>query len=431
MQNVRYAIVTALTKSDKSKGYSNLVLNAFLNDNNFSPQDSALAARIIYGVVERKITLDYFIEKSSGRPLNKISLFLLNNLRVAIYQILYMDKIPDSAAVNEAVNIVKHSKEVRAAGFCNAVLRNFLRETPKFPQGSTDYALSIKYSCEKWYIHELKQHIGQNETEQFLKNSLETPPTYIRVNTTKTTQKELTNRLTERGVKVAETGFENALSISFRGALGNLDEFNSGLFHIQDLASQFAIKTLDINENDTVLDVCAAPGGKSATAAQYAFSGNTVSCDLYDSRVGLIKENAERLFLQNIKATLNDASVYNKNLGQFDKIICDVPCSGFGVIRRKPEIKYKDYNDLTNLPDLQYNILSVSAKYLKRGGRLLYSTCTLRSAENEDVVNRFLKEHKEFKAVKTKLLGNFSEFHRLLPQTHNSDGFFFTVLSLE
>ena len=421
MLNVREAVVKALTKIELSGGYSNLALNSFLKENDFSAEDSAFASRLIYGVVERKITLDYYIEKSSSRPLSKISTFLINNLRVAIYQICFMDKVPQSAAVNEAVNITKRSKDRYAAGFVNAVLRAFLRNKPELPSGDTDYALSIKFSCAKWYIHELKQYIGKDKVEHFLADSLQPPPTYIRVNTNKTTKNELVDQLCESGVLVTESSQENALNILTKGAISKLESFDNGLFHVQDLASQIAIANLDIKTSDSVLDICAAPGGKSCTAAQYAKNGKVVSCDLYPSRVELIKDNFKRLGINNATAIVNNALVCNKSFGLFDKIICDVPCSGFGVIRRKPEIKYKESDELTNLPQVQYNILKISASYLKNGGKLLYSTCTLREAENESIVTEFLRNHDEF------FLEN-SEFRRLLPETDASDGFFFAVI---
>lgn len=418
MLNVREAVVKALTKIEHDGGYSNLALNSFLKENEFSAEDSAFASRLIYGVVERKITLDYYIEKSSSRPLEKVSAFLLNNLRVAIYQICFMDKVPESAAVNEAVNITKRSKDKYAAGFVNAVLRAFLRNKPELPQGDTDYALSVRYSCAKWYIHELKLYIGKVNVEKFLDDSLQPPPTYIRVNTNKTTTSELIKKLDSIA---NETAQKDALKLSTKGAITKLDSFNNGLFHVQDLASQIAISSLEIKEDDSVLDICAAPGGKSCTAAQYALNGKVVSCDLYPSRVQLIDDNFRRLGIDNATATQNDALVFNESLGVFNKIICDVPCSGFGVIRRKPEIKYKELDELTNLPQVQYNILKISAMYLKKGGSLLYSTCTLRAAENEEIVDKFLKDNDDFFLLE-------SGCRRLLPATDGSDGFFFAVI---
>ncbi len=428
MLNVRNAVVNALAKIEKDNSYSNLALNSFLNEHNFSAEDSAFASRLIYGVTERKITLDYYIQSIASQPINKLSAFILSNLRVAIYQICYMDKIPNSAAVNEAVNIVKGSKERYAAGFVNAVLRNFLRNIPALPEGDTDYALFVRYSCAKWYIHELKQYIGKENVEPFLQDSLKQSPTYIRVNTLKTNKEQLICSLNESGVKSSETELENTLLIELKGAVNNIPEFKSGLFHVQDLASQLAIAALNISSSDKVLDVCAAPGGKSCTAAQYASKGSITSCDLYPSRVELINDNLKRLGLNNITATVNDATIFNKSLGEFDKIICDVVCSGFGVIRRKPEIKYKSLDDLTNLPQLQYNILKISADYLKIGGCLLYSTCTLRASENEDVVNKFISENPNYDIEESNVFGDIKKFHRLLPNTYGSDGFFFAVI---
>lgn len=428
MSNVRVAVVNALVKIEKDNSYSNLAVNSFINDNSFKSEDYAFASHLIYGVIERKITLDYYIQRIATKPISKLSSFVLNNLRVAIYQICYMDKIPNSAAVNEAVNIVKQSKERYTAGFVNAALRSFLRNTPQLPIGETDYALSIRYSCAKWYINELKQYIGKENVEPFLMDTLNQPPTYIRVNSLKTSQENLIDLLNKNNVITKQTKLNNALEIGLRGSVVGLQEFKSGFFHVQDLASQVAIAALKIDKSDRVLDVCAAPGGKTCTAAQYAEYGSVVSCDLYQNRVALINDNIKRLDINNVTATVNDATIFNNSLGEFDKVICDVVCSGFGVIRRKPEIKYKALDDLTNLPQLQYNILKISTKYLKIGGSLLYSTCTLRAAENEDVVNKFVSDNPNFIIEETSVFNDINKFHRLLPNTHGSDGFFFSVI---
>ncbi len=433
MSGARRIAADILAELEKSESYSNLAIDAALKNAEITKADSAFVTRLVYGVTERKLTLDYYIDKLSKKPSTALSEKVQAALRMAIYQIVYMDKVPNSAAVNESVNLIKKSREKYAAGFVNAVLRNFLREQPKLPSGNSAKALSVKYSCPQWFITELTSYIGQESTERFLENSLEPAPTFLRVNTLKTTVNELKEQLFKDGIETEKTALrdEALCSIGF-GSVRAINGFSNGLFYIQDISAQTAISVLGAEKGDRVLDVCASPGGKSISAAMHMQNvGEIVSCDIHKHRVKLIEDNAKRLGVSCIKAIVNDATVYNESLGKFGKIICDVPCSGFGVIRRKPEIKYKPKSDLTNLPDLQYNILENSARYLKTGGTLLYSTCTLRREENEAVVERFLKNHSEYLPQKTEVLGTIAFCHRLMPSVNGGDGFFFAVIRKE
>ena len=426
--NVRKIIVNALVSMEKNDGYSNLLLDSLLKKEALSQQDKAFASRLLYGVIEQKITLDFYISKLTQKPIKKLSPIVLNSLRIGIYQLEYMYKIPDNAAVNESVMIVKSSKERYATGLVNAVLRNFIRNKPQLPSDNSVYALSVRYSCPPWFIEELSAYIGLEDTVVFLENSLSSPPMYLKTNNTLTTALELKNALEAYNISVRDLG-NDCLKITGSGAVERLKEFRAGHFHIQDRSSQLCVNALNPRPGDRVLDICSAPGGKSCTAAELMNNtGEVVSCDLYEHRVGLIRTNAERLKLGIINPCVNDATVYNNELGEFDKILCDVPCSGFGVIRRKPEIKYKLKSDLTNLSELQYNILEISSRYLKVGGTLIYSTCTLRRNENEDVVTRFLKKHSEYSAEVF-----YPEYfngigHILTPINCGGDGFFFAVL---
>jgi len=428
MANVRKIVVDALVKIEKAQGYSNLTLDSILKSVELSEQDRGFASRLLYGVIERKLTLDFYIAKLTAKPLKKLSSLVLNCLRIGIYQLEYMDKIPVNAAVNESVGIVKGSKEKYVAGFVNAVLRNFVRNKPQLPQDNSLYALSVRCSCPTWFIEELSGYLGKEECIAFLESSLQAPPMYLRVNNTLTSADELASNLEKSEIAVIKRG-EECLQIQGIKALDKLDSFKDGHFHIQDVSSQLCVKSLDPKPLDQVLDICSAPGGKTCTAAELMNnSGKIVSCDLYEHRVGLIKSNAERLRLTIVDPMVNDATKYNEHIGKFNKVLCDVPCSGFGVIRRKPEIKYKPYSDLTNLPELQYNILDIASRYLESGGTLVYSTCTLRREENDDVVLRFLKSHTDFKACEF-----YSDFfnghgHILTPQNCGGDGFYFSVL---
>ncbi len=428
MNNVRKSVAEALVNLETSQGYSNISLDALLRKNNFTSSDKALASRLFYGVIERKITLDYYIGKLSSKPVKKLTPLVLNCIRLGIYQLEFMDKIPESAAVNESVNIIKCSKERYAAGFVNAILRSFIREKIALPQDNSSYALSVRYSCPAWFIEELSTYIGKDLAFKFLKNSLIPPPVYIRTNNTVTDGDSLLNTFLASNITANKKSSE-CIELSFVNSPQNLKEFIDGHFHIQDISSQICVSALDPKPNDRLLDICSAPGGKSCTAAEIMMNrGEVVSCDIHEHRVNLIKTNADRLKLNIIKPTLNDATQFNSELGYFDKILCDVPCSGFGVIRRKPEIKYKPQSDLTNLPELQYNILDMSSRYLKCQGRIVYSTCTLRREENEDIIIRFLNEHPDFTVEKTFSQYFFDYGHRLMPENCGGDGFFFAVL---
>ena len=428
MSNVRNLIVNALVDLEKSQGYSNLVLDSLLKKEALSEQDKAFASRLLYGVIERKITLDFYISKLTDKPAKKLTPIVLNSLRVGIYQLEFMDKIPENAAVNESVAIVKGSKEQHAAGLVNAVLRNFLRNKPQLPTDTSVYTLSVRYSCPSWFIEELSDYIGKEETLLFLENSLQPPPLFLKVNNTLTTAEKLAESLEKYNVDVSNLN-NDCLQVSNVGTLDKISEFKSGFFHVQDRSSQLCVRALELQENDRLLDICSAPGGKSCTAAELMNNvGEVVSCDLYEHRAGLVKSNAQKLKLDIINPRINDATVFNNKLGNFNKIICDVPCSGFGVIRRKPEIKYKPKSELTNLSELQYNILDTTSKYLDVGGRIIYSTCTLRYEENEAVVTKFLDNHKEFE-----LCEFYKEYfngvgHILTPEKCGGDGFFFAVL---
>ena len=415
MSNPRQIAANALLKIEVDNAYSNITLNNLLSDSELSQLDKALCTTIFYGVLERKITIDYILKKFISTPINKIKPFTLTVLRSAVYQIMYMDKIPNSAAVNESVNLIKMSKESFNTGFVNGVLRNILRNEITLPNGNDINSVSIKYSCPAKIVSLLIKDYGVETTKLFLENSLIAPPTFIRVNTNKTNKNYLLDKLNVDDSLNAN----NALKISGIGSLENLKEFRDGLFYVQDLSCQQAIEKLDIKPNDRVLDICAAPGGKTFTAAQYANNGEVISCDLYPHRVNLIKKSTLQFGFENIKTFANDATVYNDELGNFDKVICDVPCSGLGVIRRKPEIKYKKLDDLDELVEIQKKILTNAIKYLKVGGRILYSTCTLNTRENRGVVNSILNSNKQFKLIYE---------HTFFPHIDGGDGFYAAVI---
>lgn len=420
MANPRKLAASILTKIEKDSAYSNIALASAFKENEVSAEEKKFTSALVYGVLDRKITLDYVLSRFMKTPIKKTAPFTLSVLRTAIYQIMFMDKIPESAAVNEAVKLIKKSKENRNAGFVNAVLRNVLREENLLPQGDTPKDLSIIYSCPLWIVESFVKDYGTSVATELLKESLKAPKVNIRVNNTRITSDELLKKLIESGIDIENGDTENCLVFNKGMAVAENEFFRDGFYHVQDTASQKAALVLAPKKGERILDMCAAPGGKSFTMAEIMEnSGEIISCDMYEHKLKLISDSAERLGLDIIKPTLNDATRFNPDLGEFDAILCDVPCSGLGVIRRKPEIKYKPQEDFSQLEKIQQDILCCAVKYLKKGGRILYSTCTLRKGENEENVAKFLSSHSEFK---------IEYEHTFMPHTDNTDGFYCALL---
>ncbi len=421
MSNARQLSCVALVDINKKGSYSNLTLNKYFSNNELSSVDRALFTAIVYGVLDRKITIDYILSQFIKTSINKLKPLTLEALRIAIFQMLYMDKIPVSAAINESVNIVKFSKEKFNASFVNAVLRNVSRSKISLPEDNSIPSLSVKYSCPAWIIESFIADYGLENTLEFLEHSLKAPKVFIRVNKTKTTVTELQEMLKAEGINTAISSYPDSLCIEGNINFNDCKLFSNGYFHVQDIASQTVADKLEAKNGDRILDMCSAPGGKAFTTAENINNtGEIIACDIYDSRVSLIRSGAKRLGLANIKPIKQDATIYNADLGKFDIVLCDVVCSGLGVIGRKPEIKYKTENDFENLSEIQYSILNNASKYLADVGKIVYSTCTLRKAENELVVQRFLNEHAEFEL-------KFE--HTFMPHLDNTDGFYCAVIT--
>ncbi len=416
--NPRHIAAVALMKVTEEGAYSNLLLNSLLKEKRLEGADKALCTAIFYGTLDRLVTVDFYLKKLIKTPLKKLKPYTLAVLRTAVCQIKYMSKIPDSAAVNEAVKLIKSSKEGFNASFVNGVLRNLIRTDITLPTGNSIYDISVGYSCPDWIVSVLLRDYGPEFTKAFLENALLPPPIFARVNTLKTTADELIKDLEENGVK-AEKLSDTVLVLDLSGSVEELTSYKEGLFFVQDLSCQQAIEMLGINEDSRVLDLCAAPGGKSFNAAIRAKKGRVVSCDLYEQRAGLIEKGADRLGLSNLTARTADGAVFDPELGLFDRIICDVPCSGLGVIRRKPDIKYKPQTSFEELISIQRDIISNAANYLEKGGKLLYSTCTLNRSENRENVDAFLASHPDYSLLCDK---TFS------PDLNNTDGFYAAII---
>lgn len=436
MKSARQTAFEILLRIHRDGAYSNIAVDAMLSENgDLDSRDAAFVSALVYGTLDRMISLDYNLSLYLTQPLKKLRPELLVILRMGAYQLLFMDKVPDSAAVNESVKLAKNNKSAFAASLVNAILRRVAQNGFCLPQGDEDdiKKLSVEYSCPEWLISLWSDSYGKENAVAIAKAALEPSPVVIRVNTTRVSRDELIALLAEEGV-TAETSSieENALILHNTGSVESLKAFQNGLFHVQDFASQLCCRALDALPGETVFDVCAAPGGKTFTTAERMNGTGTVnSFDVYQSRVELIRKGAERLGLSNVKPFLSDASVYNENYGMADRVLCDVPCSGLGIIGRKPEIRQKKPEDFALLPELQYQILCCSRRYVKPGGRLVYSTCTLHPAENDEVCRRFLSECREFKAERAlpeiERGGDNGDFLTMMPNINGTDGFFVAV----
>ena len=418
----RFLAYKILSKIERDKAYSNIAVDTVLNQNEAS--SAPFVCALVYGVIERKITLDYYLSQLLTQPIKKLNPQVLTILRMGVYQIKYMDKVPVSAAVNESVKLSKKVKCGFASGLINSVLRKVASFEILLPETDNKiYDLSIAYSCPENLVTHFVNDYGYIKAEEILKASLGAVPVFLRVNTLKTTHEELIDILANEGIVTKSLGNGTTLEVVDGGAVFKTDAYKKGYFHAQDLASQDCITNFAPKKNEIVFDMCAAPGGKSFTMAQMMENqGEVYSFDLYDHKIKLINDGAKRLGIDIIKAQICDASVYNPDLPKADKILCDVPCAGLGVIRRKPEIKYKDFGFIDKLCELQYNILENSALYLKEKGVIMYSTCSLSNKENTEICRRFLEEHKDFKN---------GGMVTMFPHEKGSDGFFYATLIRE
>lgn len=420
MTTARQIVFSLLLKMQKSAAYSNIALDAALSKSSLSQQDKSFASALFYGVLERQITLDEIIKNHSDKPFEKMSADVVTALRMGIYQLEYMNSVPDSAAVNESVKLMKN---VGAKSFVNAILRKYQREGKQVLEGFPEY---LKLSCPKWLYDKWKKEYGKVTADKILPQTIGAPPVFCRVNNLKTTWDRLSRLLEPNEIYTRNTDIDNCLILKNAGSIEQLDAYKNGFLHIQDMSAQICVKALEAKENEIVFDLCAAPGGKTFTIAEDMNNcGQVFAFDLHDNRVRLIKSGAKRLGISIIKAKEGDARNFDESLPKADKVLCDVPCSGLGIIRRKPEIKYKNPADFEKLPQIQFDILNNAAKYVKVGGSLLYSTCTLSRAENDEVRKRFLSENPQYEAqnLPSDIKRNQSEL-TIFPTEFGGDGFY-------
>ena len=426
----REPALNVLIACRREEGWSNGVLKDYISRDRLDRRDAALATRLCYGVVQNRGLLDFYLAQLLTGKVKSLHPAVRDILHMGLYQIYLMDKIPESAAVNESVDLAKrYCKKLRSApGLVNGVLRNAVRTkgTLRQPNSWED-----KYSHPGELINELKAYVGKDRMEAMLRANNAMAPMVVQVNRLKTTAAELSARLEAEGIAVtAHSWMEDALVLSGTGSIEELSAFQEGLFYVQDPASKLSVLCAELpNEEIRVLDCCAAPGGKSFAAA-IATGGKAkiTSCDVYAHKAELIAKGAQRLGLP-IEAIRQDATAFRPEWeAAFDAVIVDAPCSGYGIIRKKPDIRYKNIAQMKELPQLQRAILENQRRYVKPGGLLMYSTCTLVRAENEGMVENFLADHPEFSLeplpLRAPLPQNESGCLALNPGEYDTDGFF-------
>lgn len=447
----RALALQTLIKVDSGQ-YANIALDTALGRNTLSAEDRALYTSLVYGVLERKVTLDFIISQYSSRPAEDIQPPVAYALRLGLYQLIYLDRIPDFAAINESVKLVPR----KTSGFVNAVLRSYLRDadkrtrethfspaefTQKYPSLACDPILSaaVAYGISPALTQKFVDVFGEEKAYSVMSAFLSKPPINLRVNTLKVTVEDVKNSLSAQGFSVEDGLYLPASLRLEKGGVFDSEQFENGEFFVQDEASQMCVEALGALPDELVIDTCACPGSKSfGCAIRMQNRGEIYSFDLHESKLSLVRSGAERLGIDIIKTQKRDARDPDKALvGKADRVLCDVPCSGLGVLAKKPELRNKDLTESARLPSIQREILEKSATYLKSGGVLVYSTCTLLPEENQSVVNDFLSSHADFCAVDFEISPTCDGLPTvrseggcvtLTPDEHRVDGFFIAKL---
>ena len=452
IDKTRELALKILYKIDKEKAYSNIVLNEMINQNKkeLTNKDIGLISEIVYGTTTWRLTLDEIIKKYSNIKLKKISNWILNILRMGIYQIVFLDKIPKSAAVNESVNLAKRYGHKSSSNFVNAILRKVSKKNYEdFYQIKDDIQrISITNSMPIWIIEELAKQLGDmKKVEEIAINSNVKPHLSIRINNLKIkddSKKDFIKRLEEKDIKIKQGLLKDFLIVENAKNIENMEEFRQGLFTIQDETAGLIPIILNPNKTDVILDACSSPGGKTTYLAELMENqGKIEAWDIHEHRTKLVENAAKRLGITNIETKVNDATIYNEKYKEkFDKILLDVPCLGIGVLRRKPDIKWqKSKEDINEITKIQKKILENCSQYLKKGGELVYSTCSILKEENENVIKEFIQKHKNFCIENIKIKENdkiqnkeFFEIYKKnnnylqVYQNYETDGFFICKL---
>ncbi|WP_214482636.1 16S rRNA (cytosine(967)-C(5))-methyltransferase RsmB [Bacillus sp. SM2101] len=439
--NVRNVALDILLSIEKNQSYSNILLNRMIEKNHLNSKDIGLLTEIVYGTIQRKMTLDYFLRPFTQSK-RKIEKWVYILLRMSAYQMVYLDRVPDRAIIFEAVEIAKQRGHKGISSMVNGVLRAFQREgAPSFAEITDPYErLAIETSHPKWLIKRWVDQLGYEATKQMCEVNLMPPVQTVRVNTNKLTKDELLAHLNNEGYDVVQGDLSDDAIKSMKGNLAKTTAFQEGLFTVQDESSMLVAKSLNVKEQNTILDACSAPGGKATHIAELLKNtGRVVSIDLHKHKVKLVQEQIDRLELSNVETNVLDSREVQQYYAQesFDRILVDAPCSGLGVVRRKPDIKYaKTEEDVLKLAEIQMSILKAVAPLLKKDGILVYSTCTIDKAENSDVINKFLLEHEDYEqdlTINERLPENVRPYVQngqlqLLPHYFKTDGFYIACL---
>lgn len=429
---------------DEKGAYSNISINRYFSGNKLKDLDKTFITELVYGTIKRKLTLDWVIGKFSSIKLSKISPWIINILRMGTYQLLFTDKIPETAACNESVKLAKRYGHSASSGFVNAILRNIAKNKSniKYPEKDKDILkfLSVKYSYPEWIIKKWIDSYGESFTEELLISNNETPELSIRVNTNKISRDDLIEELHKSGYDTIKGKYINeSLIIKNPDSIANMESYKKGFFQVQDESSMLVAKVLDPKPGELVIDVCSAPGGKATHIAELMKNkGMVIARDIHEHKIKLIESASKRLGLENIRTELFDATTVDKSyIHKADRVLVDAPCTGLGIIRRKPDIKWeRSTYDAENIIELQKKILHASSTYVKTGGTLVYSTCTINHDENEKVVMSFINENKFFKLedISEYLPENLHKdeakkgYMQLFPNVDRIDGFFIARL---
>jgi len=450
MKNTRETAFQVIYKVLEEDEHSHVVLRqALLQERDAEKRDRAFVTRLVEGTLERLLTLDYVLNQVSKTPVKKMKPVIRTVLRMSVYQILFMDSVPDSAVCNEAVKIVKTKGFQGLSGFVNGVLRSVARSKEQWlskdnlPDKKKDSAryLSIRYSLPEWLCNYFVKEYGPEQAEKIAEGSLRNPKTTIRCNTSKIKKEELAQRLTTQGFTVEQGAYaKDALYLSGYDTLEKIPEFKEGLFQIQDESSMLVAELAGLKKDDMVVDVCSAPGGKAIHVANLLVvlgGGKVIARDLTEKKTALIKENKDRLQVANLTVQVSDATVLDEALiEKADVVIADLPCSGIGIMAKKPEIRYRmTAENQRELVNLQKEMLAVVHRYVKPGGILMYSTCTVNKAENEEQAREICEKYGFVPAmdeveVPQSLKADVQEagWLQLLPGIHECDGFFIARL---
>lgn len=422
LDKVRASAVKIVFEVNERGAYSNIALNKELTNQKFNDLDRRFCTELVYGTIKAGYSIDWIISKYINRPFKKIDPKVLAILRVGMYQLFFLDKIPKHSAVDESVKIAKKIS-LNSSKFVNAILRESIRNPIAFPNDDSAESIAIRMLHPQWLIEKWIEQFGIEATKKICEFDNEEPPLTLRTNQLKISRTELIERLKLRGIKVEESKLvEEGIICRNINSMNNLKELQEGLCQVQDESSMLAVKELNPQPNELIIDCCAAPGGKSTFIAELMKDkGKILSFDIHEHKIAQIESNAKRLGIKIIEPKLKDAREIGEEYKmQADRVLADVPCSGLGVLRRKADLRWqKNLNEIKELPKLQLEILKSVAKAVKVGGTLIYSTCTLEQAENEDVVEKFIELNDEFE---------LKHMRTILPHIDGTDGFFIARL---